>query len=124
MRQPENYLNRITIPGVSTNPSAGKNFVLPIVREREETTAISLINLLGIDSPEWKAPLAAAPAPLGETTLRLTGLNRRIKAVWMATPDGTHPALLPLTFDQSAGQAAIQFPGLAYWDLILIEWEN
>ncbi|HEX7975766.1 MAG TPA: glycoside hydrolase family 66 protein [Anaerolineales bacterium] len=118
------YLSRISIPGVSMNPGAGKDFVLPIVRESKGMTAINLVNLFGLTSPEWKAPLAAAPTPLGETTLRLNGLDRRIKAVWMATPDGSNPAPLPLTFDQSAGQATIQFPGLAYWDLILIEWEN
>lgn len=118
------YLSRITIPGVSINPGAGKDMVLPIVRESKGMTAINLVNLLGLASPDWKAPMAADPTPLGETTLQLTGLNRRIKSVWMATPDGSNPALRPLTFDQSADHMTVQFPGLAYWDLILIEWEN
>ncbi len=118
------YLGRISIPGISTNPSAGKDIVLPIVRESGAMTAINLINLLGLDSPEWKTPQSAAPTPLDETSLTINSLNRPIQAVWLATPDSNDPALLPLTFAQNDGQTIIQLPGLAYWDLILIEWKD
>jgi dextranase len=116
------YRNRIEIGGTSLNPSLASNTILPAVRQSSSRTAISLVNLLGVQSPDWKNPIPEAPTPLGATQVRLTGIQDQARRVWMASPDGLDISLHPLAFNQSQGQIEFQLPGLSFWDMILIEW--
>jgi len=116
------YQARIEVQGVSTNASKGKDLVLPIVRQSDGYTAVNLVNLLGVPSPEWRAPLPTDPTPLGKTTVTISGVTRPVLQVWMASPDGPDPTLQALPFNQDSGQLSFDIPSLAYWDLILIKW--
>jgi dextranase len=119
------YLRRIEIDGVSTSPSQLKDKVWPIVRESEGVTAINLINLLGIESPEWGGALDEPPRPLGPKTVRVLEVTREVARVWFASPDEQDfaPKLLDLTLgvDQIL---SFEIPSLAYWDLVVIEWKS
>jgi dextranase len=118
------YRNRIALEGDRLNPSLVADTILPIVRQSAGQTAISLVNLKGVQSPDWLNPIAKAPAPLGPTQVNITGVQARARKIWVASPDGGDSSLQALAFHQSDGQIEFQLPGLAYWSMILIEWEN
>ncbi len=116
------YANWVTLQGVSTNPGQVKDTVMPLVRESPGYTAISLVNLLGLASPEWKVPVAAAPDALGPTVVRISAVQQTVRGIWAASPDGDDLSLRPLEFSQSGGEISLRLPGLAYWSMLLVEW--
>lgn len=122
------YLQNIEIGNVSTSPSLLKNKVWPIVREGKDFTAISLINLLGIESPEWSKRISDPPTPFGETTVRILKIDREIKRIWFSTPDSKdiYPQELVYEISGEEGNRVLSFkiPGLDYWDLIVVEWQD
>jgi dextranase len=119
------YAGRITLGGgIETNPALTHNLVMPVVRESIGYTAISLINLLGLESGEWAKGTVTEPTPLDSTKVRISGTSQKIAQVWFATPDATSFALQPLDFTQTDDLITISIPFLQYWDLILIQWSN
>lgn len=123
----QSYLNRIAIEGVSTSPSQRTNKVFPIVRQTEGFTAISLINLVGIHSPEWAIPVKQKPEILGPLTVRIYVEQTPARA-WMATPDKIDPSAQALNFvtgtDESGNYLLFEVPMLEYWSLVVLEWEE
>jgi len=123
----QHHQNRIAIDGVSTSSSQRRNKVWPIVRQAGCCTAISLINLVGIQSPEWALPIAEAPQTLGPLPVRVYAEEDPVR-IWVATPDGSDPAAQPLAHergkDESGDYLLIQVPSLQYWSLIVIEWKG
>ena len=122
------YLRRIQVESVSTSPSQRQDKVWPIVRESDGVTAVSLINMLGIEQIQWEKEVPDAPRALGETAVTISGVENEISHIWFATPDSEDisPQLLDYTISQEANQKAITFtiPSLSYWDLIVIEWAH
>jgi dextranase len=117
------YLNRIEIDGISTAPSQLKDKVWPIVREGEGLTAINLVNLLGVTSPEWQTALDEPPTPLGPKTVRVPNVNQDVTRVWFSSPDTEDISPQQLAFTMEVDQTlTFEIPSLAYWDLIVIEW--
>jgi dextranase len=117
------YLNRIEVEGISTSPSQLKDKVWPIVREAEGLTALSLVNLLGVNSPEWLSELDGPPTPLGPTTVRVLNVDRGVNRVWSSSPDTEDISPQQLAFEVGVDQVlAFEIPSLAYWNLIVIEW--
>jgi dextranase len=122
--QTGDYRNRIEIGGKSLNPSLVSDTILPVVRQSPDLTAINLVNLLGVQSPDWNNPISQAPTPLGPTQVRITGAQDQASQIWIASPDNADSSLHPIAFSQSAGQIEFQLPALMYWDMILIEWKR
>ena len=118
---------RVTIDGVSTDFEQTRDIVWPIVREGNGFATISLINLLGIASPEWTEALPAGPTPLGPVTVRVH-LDHPIVKVWWASPDGHSPQAIPVPAqtgrDVHGDYLNIALPGLMCWTLIVLEWER
>ena len=122
------YQNKIEVGNVSVLPSLPNNKVWPIVREGKNFTAISLINLLGVKSPEWTKFISDPPSPLGETTVRINEVDREIKRIWFSSPDfkDMYPQVLAYEISGEEGKRvlSLKIPGLDYWDLIVIEWKD
>jgi dextranase len=129
------FQGKVIVEGFSTGASrtdtqAGRTTgtrVWPIVREREGTIGLSLINLLGLHSPEWDGQLEADPPLQRDLLLRLyTAVP--VRRVWWATPDGDSPAGQVLDFstgrDRTGTYATVRVPRLAYWDLIVLELDD
>lgn len=116
--------SRVTIKGVNTDPRRAYKKVWVITRQGEGFETVSLINLLGITSPEWNGLLLADPTPLDGLQVRYQ-TEQRVKRVWLASPDFASPQAITLDF--STGQndqgRTIEFtvPRLEYWDLVVIE---
>lgn len=119
------YAGKITLGGgIETNPALTRNLVMPVVRESMAYTAISLINLLGLESGEWAKGMVAEPTPLGSTKVKISGASQEIAQVWFSTPDSNSFALQPLNFTQTDNLVNLTIPSLKYWDMILIKWSN
>jgi dextranase len=115
---------QVEVDGVSTDVSQGSGMVLPILRSSEGYLAVNLVNLLGVPSPEWQQPLATDPTPLGQTQVSISPVTRRVAQVWVASPDWADASLRTLPFKQADGALSFEIPSLAYWDMILIQWED
>ena len=122
------YREKVAVSGASTEPRLQINKVWPLVRESEGRLAVSLVNLQDIGTPEWTEEAAGAPAPLGPTEVRLTGLEREVEAVWTASPDGEDLSPQELDFaafeDQDGAGIRVEIPDLNYWRLIVLEWKD
>jgi len=119
------YAGKISLDrGIETNTALTRNLVMPVVRESDGYTAISLINLLGLESGEWAKGAVEEPTPLGNTTVKINGINRKIAQAWFSTPDSSDFALQPIPFTQTADLITLTIPSLKFWDLILIKWSR
>jgi len=121
------YLNRILINGAYPSPSQLTDKVWPIVRETDRLTAINLINLRGIKSPEWAREVKDPPTKIEQAIVRISEVNRDVNRIWFASPDRDSISLQPIDFTlsgETGGRTLIcKVPYLEYWDLIIIEWE-
>lgn len=118
------YQQRISVEGVSTAPNAMKDKVWPIVRETQGMTAVNLINLLGLEKPDWKEPVPNAPSPLGRTIVQIRDVERTAVRAWLASPDGEDLSPRLLNMQQENHRLSFEIPQLSYWDLIVIEWSD
>ena len=122
----QRYHHRIHLAGASTGPAQRENKVWPLVREGNGFTAISLINLLGVDQLRWDSEVAAAPLALHDAELRIEQIEDEVAAVWLASADDPDiaPQQLPYELHHGAGGATLILclPSLRYWNLIVVEW--
>ena len=119
------YSGRITLnQGFETNPAMTRNRVMPVVRESADYTAVSLINLLGLESGEWAKGIVQEPTPLGSTNVKISGVSGHVDQVWFSTPDDSDFSLQPVIFTQTDDLVTITIPSLRFWDLILIKWSK
>lgn len=118
------YQGRLRIEGLSTGTGRTGDHIWPIVRQHESTIGLSLINLLGLDSPRWDSPLAADPFLQRDLLLRLYTPHPVTRA-WWATPDDDDPVASDLEFstgrEGARAFATLRLPRLAYWSLIVLE---
>jgi dextranase len=121
------YRGKLHVEGAQTGDGQGGNQIWFIVRRRGGRIGISLINLLGLESPRWDRSLEADPVPQRDLRLRLATPGP-VRRVWWATPDGDDPAGHELAFSQGreGGQPLVTMnvPWLAYWSLIVVELED
>ena len=117
------WLNRITVQGTRSSPSMIYNMVYPLVRENGRFTAVNLVNMLGLSHGEW-AKAVETPKSLGATGVEIRDVSRPVKQVYFASPDQPDLGLRPLAFTQQDNVLRLELPGLAYWDMIMIEWGN
>lgn len=115
--------SRILIQGIETDPEQVCGKVWPIARQGQGFEAISLINLLGVENPEWAGVLPADPTPV-ETLRAHYRVTREVARAWMASPDFASPQVQPLDFESEAGGISFTIPCLAYWDLIVVEFAD
>jgi dextranase len=119
------YSGRISLgDGIETNPASTRNMVMPVVRESKGYTAISLINLLGLETGEWARGTLTEPTSQSSTKVNISGISRKICQIWFSTPDAADFTLQPLNFTQSDNLLTITIPYLEYWDMILIKWSD
>jgi dextranase len=118
------FEGRIAVEGLSTDAERPHNKVWPIVREGADAIGLSLINLLGLDSPEWVGVLTADPLYQRDLLVRVS-TERRVRRVWWATADSDNPTAQDLEFStENSGDCpcvSFRVPWLAYWHLIVLE---
>jgi dextranase len=113
----------VAIDGVNTVPHTPTDKVMPIVRENDRYTAVSLINLLGLEHGHWRDKVSA-PEVLLDVDVTIPAAGREAAQVWVASPDQADLSLQAISFQQTDDEIALTLPSLAYWTMILIEWSE
>lgn len=112
---------RLSIAGIETSHERLADSVWPIARRGHGFEAISLVNLTGVENPQWTEALPTDPVPLAELRVHYQTV-RSVHCVWWASPDYASPRLAPLKFEPTPRGIAFAVPHLAYWDLVVIEY--
>jgi dextranase len=119
------YADRVSVDEMGPAADLASNKIWPIVRECNHAIALNLVNLLGVESPEWNRALLTDPPVQEDLVVRLH-TDRPATRVWWATPDGDNPTGRPLEFrrgrDEAGNYISFRVPSLVYWDLIIVEW--
>jgi dextranase len=116
--------NLVSIPGVETDAGITKNKVMPVVRESDGFTAISLINLIGLKHGEWKKNLKFTPTFLTDLEVALDSKGKMVDRIWFASPDFSELVLYPLNFKEENQKIVFSIPSLTIWSLAIIEWKK
>jgi dextranase len=118
------YAGKMIIEGVNTDAKQADDKIWFIVRENDSSIALSLINLLGLKSPEWNGLLPADPPRQENLALRFY-TDRSPGRIWWATPDDDNLAARVLDFntekDERGTYVTFRAPWLTWWDLIILE---
>ncbi len=121
----QSYVGQIKLSGgIETNPALTHNLVLLAVRDSVGYSAISLINLLGLESGEWADGVFIEPTPLGNTEVNVRGVSQKVAQIFFSTPDEPVFALQSLNFTQTEDRITFTIPFLRYWDMVLIKWSE
>lgn len=123
----EAWSERVIVTGGSIGEQEAQAAVWPIVRAGDGFAAISLINLRGLASDHWTDPLPGAPTSIGPLVVKLY-IDQPVSRMWWASPDGDSSQAIPVSSqigrDGRGNYLSLSLPGLAWWTLIVLEWEN
>jgi hypothetical protein len=71
--------------------------------------------------------LPDAPIPLGPLVVKLY-VDPPVSRIWWASPDGDSSQAIPASAqtgrDARGHYLSLALPGLAWWTLIILEWES
>ena len=109
---------RIDSPTHRLSPDAEPGAIWTAARERADgAVALNLINLNGVDD-HWRNP-SANPTPQTNVVLKIR-TDRKIRRVFVATPDDALGRLRPLPFHQDEAGIAFTIPHLEFWNLVVL----
>ncbi|MBN2982320.1 glycoside hydrolase family 66 protein [Cohnella algarum] len=112
-----------TVIGLSTQPESGK--VWQFAKRKGDQDILHLINFTSATTMEWNDTNATQAEPQLISDLAVSvETDRKVRAVWMATPDLYGGSPVQLEFEQRDDQVELGLPTLKYWDMIVIEYES
>ncbi|MFT4028275.1 MAG: glycoside hydrolase family 66 protein [Protaetiibacter sp.] len=96
-----------------------------VAREYGDVTALSLVNLVGLDSDQWNSPQPSGPTPFTGVKIRAV-VTGGVVGVWWDTPDDETgaPRLLDFSIVEDERNRFVEFtlPSLDVWSLVW--WER
>lgn len=114
----------VKVSGARTWGISALNRVLPITRSGADFETFSLVNFKGIDFPTWNALTSRPPTPMENVDVEIT-VSRSVRRVWAASPDSTETmdaAQLPFKIEN--GTLHVTLPSIAYWTMIVVEYDE
>ncbi len=116
----------LVIDGVETQKLRSKDRVAVIARQGQGFETFSLVNFMGIDSGRWDTALSNGPDALTDLAIHIQ-MDRPVARVWFASPDGGMLDAQPVDFttstDDTGSFIALTLPCLAYWTMIVVEYQ-
>ncbi|MHB8934326.1 MAG: glycoside hydrolase family 66 protein, partial [Bellilinea sp.] len=116
----KNWREKIKINGLKVGLNSTDD-VFALVRESEDTLAVSLINITEINSKKWNEP-ADFPVPAANITFKMSGFTQAVKDVYLSTPDEETFSLDPVSFTQNGDEITLVIPSLKIWDLVVFKY--
>lgn len=116
----KNWREKIKIIGLKVGLNSTDD-VFALVRESEDTLAVSLINITEINSKKWNEP-ADFPVPAANITFKMSGFTQAVKDVYLSTPDEETFNLDPVSFTQNGDEITLVIPSLKIWDLVVFKY--
>lgn len=114
------WISHIQLSGLKVGLNTDDN-IFALVRESTGYLAVSLINLTDIESAKWNEP-AKNPKQANNISLSLNSFDRKIKKVYLTTPDEEIFLLKPVEYQQEGNTVTLIVPSLKIWDLVVFEY--
>ena len=110
----------------TTNPLGVPNSIWTIARQKNDSTIIHLINLLGSSDPHWRdVSMTRTEPPLLQNLKLRVSSSKKIQSLGWASPDFDGGKFHPISFrlHKEGDSQWIEFalPMLKYWDTIFID---
>jgi dextranase len=116
----------LVIDGIETQKLRSKDRVAVIARQGQDLETFSLVNFMGIDSGRWDTALSKGPDAQSDLAVQIH-TDRPVARVWYASPDEGRLDAQPVDFTTGADEAgsfiALTLPRLAYWTMIVVEYQ-
>ncbi|MCI0519044.1 MAG: glycoside hydrolase family 66 protein [Chloroflexi bacterium] len=93
--------------------------VLGFPRRSQQWISVALVNLTGLNDPEWNQ-LHPAPQPLERVELQIAG-TPAVNAVYWASPDSDCPGMKPVEWRVEKGIVRVALSRLEQWGIIGIQ---
>ncbi len=106
------------------SPQLGK--VATVGKQFDERMVVHLLNYVGALHLYWDDFSGTQTEPRTITALDVTLTlpdTKRVKSVWMATPDAEFGVAHSLAFTQTGADVTVTIPWLKYWDMVVLEYE-
>ncbi|ARI76894.1 glycoside hydrolase family 66 protein [Halobacillus mangrovi] len=102
-----------------------KGTVYTFAKKTENKKMIHLLNYMDAAHMEWRDSdgTQSPPSKTGPLSITLQE-SRRVKSIWMASPDNAQGIPTSVEFEQKAGMLFLTVPYLEYWSMIAIEYEK
>ncbi len=113
----------LTIGDVRTQSLRSRDRVAVIVREGQDFETFNLVNLLGLDHPNWDEPLNSTPTPVSNLNIKLE-VSHPVARVWAASPDNQNLALQAVPFTVEDNAISFTLSRLNYWSMVLVEYTS
>jgi dextranase len=118
----------LTIEGVKTVGALSTERVAVVARqvagrESENSETFSLVNLMGIGDGHWNGTETNAPTPFSDLDVQIQ-VTKPVAKVWLASPDGDDSSMQAVDFTAGEGTIAFRVPSLAYWTIVVVEYQT
>jgi dextranase len=131
----QNYLRDGVKPGslevdavskeVKVSPEFNKGEIHYSSYEKENQDIVHLINFTDASTMEWRdnEGMQTEPKEMKDIELEIRA-DKRVEAVWIASPDQYFGSPVTLDFEQKDGKMTVIIPALKYWDMLVVEYEK
>ncbi|KKI91059.1 hypothetical protein WQ54_16940 [Bacillus sp. SA1-12] len=107
----------------SSHPEQGK--VWYFAKQKVNMKVIHFINFADTKSLEWRDTNGSQAEPQERKRLSVQlKESRRVKKVWLASPDIQNGIPVLLSSEQGNEEVRFTIPSLKYWDMVVIEYET
>lgn len=69
----------------------------------------------------WRGALPDPPQKMEAFEIQISGVEKQVSAVWLASPDTPSLEAVPAEFVQDEDKLTLTVPALSYWLTIVIE---
>ncbi len=96
--------------------------VWAVVRDVPGWSVVNLVNMSGIGDAHWDEE-HRAPVPMTDVTIDVH-TDAEVRRVWLASPDGDDPQLVPAEWSIDGEQVRITVPSIEFWTMVAVEFEE
>ncbi|MFA6541521.1 MAG: glycoside hydrolase family 66 protein, partial [Bacteroidota bacterium] len=94
-------------------------------RAKENRQIIHFINFTAAAHLQWRDDNGTQTTPPVLTNLPISIVtSKKVKSVWLSTPDSMQGTPVSIPFSQDAGTISCTLPSLHYWDMLVVEYED
>ncbi|MFC0525391.1 glycoside hydrolase family 66 protein [Pontibacillus salicampi] len=106
---------------LSQEPEEGKLYTF--AKEKEGQKIVHVLNYFNATHMNWRDTSGTQHQPAMKQELNLSiKEDKKVKKVWVASPDWNNGLPSQLDFNQENGSVSITLPKIQYWDMIVMEY--
>ncbi|HCK99496.1 MAG TPA: hypothetical protein DHW42_05250 [Candidatus Marinimicrobia bacterium] len=115
----------MTDSDIDLSKSAQKDKVWVFAGQTGDRQIYHFINFIGASTMDWRDPqgIQTSPEKLFDLSLMIKA-DSTVSRVWTASPDMNQGSPVGLDFTQAGDTLAFTLPGLHYWSVVVVEFDN